>query len=135
MFDSQKYLATVSMGYLLEDLIFCALTVEKNDGLMIQTYIHHVVGITGAGLGIYIGGFLGSISQLTTFTEISTVFVNFRTILVYHHADDNIVYAINGLMMTFSFFIVRVLFYYYIIFWKMQDMVMYRFESFWATYD
>jgi hypothetical protein len=35
MFDSQKYLATVSIGYLLEDLIFCVLTVEKNDALMI----------------------------------------------------------------------------------------------------
>lgn len=81
--------------------------------------MHHVLGITGACLGIHIGGFLGSISQLTTITEISTVFVNFRSILVYHHATDNIVYAINGLMMTFSFFIVRVLFYYYIIFWKM----------------
>ena len=91
--------------------------------------------MAGASLGIYIGGFIGSISQLTAFTEISTIFVNFRTILVYHHATDNIVYAVNGLMMTFSFFFVRVLFYYYIIFWKMQDMVMYRFESFWATYD
>jgi hypothetical protein len=33
MFDIQLYLQTVSMGYLLQDLIFCLIATEKWDGL------------------------------------------------------------------------------------------------------
>ena len=34
----------------------------KMDGLMMQTYLHHSLGIIGAILGLYLGGFFGSIS-------------------------------------------------------------------------
>ena len=35
---------------------------KKSDGLVLQTLLHHACGITGALQGIYLGGFLGSIS-------------------------------------------------------------------------
>lgn len=36
--------------------------------------------------------------------------------------------------MTLSFFVFRVCFYYYMVFWKCQDFMMYRYVSFWQTY-
>ena len=83
--------------------------------------------------GIYIGGFMGSICQLTWITEGSTPFVNLRQILAWHNMQDTTLYLMNGFMMTWSFFWFRVFFYNYMIFWKLQDYVMYRYESFWQT--
>lgn len=104
------------------------------DALMIQTFLHHALAITGCSLGIYIGGFLGSASQLTWFTEISTPFVNFRALLAYHKLNNTRLYALNGIIMTAVFFLGRVIFYYYIVFLKCLDMVAYRSISFWPLY-
>ena len=85
-------------------------------------------------MGIYVGGFLGSTSQLTWITEFSTPFVNLRWLLAFHELDSGIVYKLNGILMTAVFFVFRMIFYYYMIFIKVVEMVMYRFRSFWATY-
>lgn len=85
-------------------------------------------------LGSYLGGFFGSISQLTWFTEISTIFVNFGKILHKHDMSDTPIYNYNGAAQIFVFFVCKVFFYNYMVFWKMQDMCMYRFESFWVLY-
>jgi len=77
MFDIQKYLHIFSIGYIVYDFIFCILVAE-NDGLMFQTYLHHVLVIVGNLGGTYVGGPLGMLSQLTWLTEGSTPFVNFR---------------------------------------------------------
>ena len=91
------------------------------------------MGIGGLVQGNYLGGFFGSISQLTWITEGSTPFVNLRWLLVQHKLGDSTLYLLNGAMMAWSFFWFRIFFYNYIIFWKMQDYVMYRYESFWQT--
>jgi len=101
---------------------------------MIQTYFHHACGIFGALLGNYVGGFFGSISQLTWITELSTPFTNGRALLAYHKKQDSVVYLLNGLMMLVSFFVVRVCYYYYMIFNQMQIYCMYRSNSFWHLY-
>jgi len=65
---------------------------------------------------LYSGGAYGSICQLSFFTEASTIFVNGRQILAWHHLEDSLVYIINGLLMTVAFFWVRVVFYGFMIF-------------------
>ena len=115
MFDIQKYLHIFSIGYIVYDFIFCILVAE-NDGLMFQTYLHHVLVIVGNLGGTYVGGPLGMLSQLTWLTEGSTPFVNFRQILAWHKQEKETIYTINGLLMTFSFFIFRACFYSYMIF-------------------
>ena len=37
--------------------------------------------------------------------------------------------------MILTFFVSKVFLYNYMVFWKMQDMCMYRFESFWVLYS
>lgn len=85
-------------------------------------------------LGLYIGGFFGSISQLTFFSEISTVFVNISKIYNIHNESQTKKYNRNGALTILVFFVTKVFLYNYMILWKMQDMCMYRFESFWVLY-
>ena len=101
---------------------------------MIQIICHHVNGLCANVIGVYLGGFLGSVTQVTLLTEASTPFVNFRALLAIHGFTEGTLHYWNGWCMTFSFLIFRVWFYYYMIFWKIGDMVMYRHLAFWATY-
>ena len=115
MFDIQKYFHTLSLGYILYDFIYC-IFVAKNNDLMFQTYLHHFMVFVGNAGGTYIGGPLGSISQLTWLSEGSTLNVNFRQILAWHHQEKESIYLINGLLMAFNFFIFRIIFYTYMFF-------------------
>lgn len=96
--------------------------------------LHHLNGFIAQVMGVYIGGFFGSITNLTMITELSTSFVSIRVVLAIHHLQDTVFYFWNGLALTFSFLFFRVFFYYYIIFWKVVDFCCYRQSSFWATY-
>ena len=78
---------------------------------------HHIVTGVGNIGGLYIGGFFGSMSQLTWISELSTFFVNFGQILAWHDKTEAGIYVVNGLLMLVSFFIFRVIFYTYMIFW------------------
>lgn len=69
---------------------------------------------------LYSGGAYGSICQLSFITEASTVFVNGRQLLAWHHFQDSIIYIVNGLLMTVAFFWVRVVFYGYMIFGRIR---------------
>ena len=86
-------------------------------------------------LTTYAGGLIGSVCQLSAFTEISTLFVNMRTILAYHKLQKSTLYVANGVMMTWMFFWARVVFYSYMIFGVLLDYCVYRSHSFWSTYD
>ena len=86
-------------------------------------------------LGTYLGGFFGSISQLTWFTEGSTLFVNFCKLLIAHHMKETLFFTLSKLLTLIVYFICNVFLYQYMIFWKMQDMCLYRFDSFWILYD
>lgn len=57
---------------------------------------------------IYLDGFLGYFAQYTYVFELSSIFVNTRHILVYHQMQKTAFYIVNGLMMVFAFFSLRV---------------------------
>jgi hypothetical protein len=86
-------------------------------------------------LGTYLGGFFGSISQLTWFTEGSTPFVNFCKLLVAQHKKETLFYTLSNLLTLMVYFVCNVFLYQYMMFWKMQDMCLYRFQSFWILYE
>ena len=86
------------------------------DALMIQTFLHHALCLLGNIGGLYIEGFFGSMSQLTWFTEGSTLFVNMRQIFAWHEITKSKLYLYNGLMMLFAFFVFRMTFYSYMVF-------------------
>jgi len=80
--------------------------------------MHHFAGIVGALASIHLDGYFGSIAHLTMFTEISTNNVNFRVLLTLCGLGDHPLYAVNGILMTLVFFVVRVLFYSWVIIFK-----------------
>ena len=97
-------------------------------------YMHHIFVIFGNVLAVWLGGFFGTCSQVSFIVEASTPFVSLRAILAGLKLESSILYIVNGIMMTFAFFIFRVCFYYYMVFWKCQDFMLYRFSHFWQTY-
>lgn len=118
MFDSQKYLLMISMGYMLQNFVMCLRTSTSLDTPTLQLFLHHLLCISGTLLALYLGGFFGSCSQVTFIVEASTVFVNLRQILAMHRLDDGLLYKLNSLVMTVAFFVFRVCFFYYMVFWK-----------------
>jgi len=56
------------------------------------------------------GGFLTVVASLSSIVEMSTPFVNFRLMLYELDYKTGTLYLVNGLLMTFSFFICRVVF-------------------------
>lgn len=61
MFDIQKYFQMFSASWMLYDVGFCSLTTE-NSNLMMQMYAHHLIGLFGISVGLYMDSFFGSIS-------------------------------------------------------------------------
>ena len=100
---------------------------------MFQTYTHHLLGAAGQFITLYTGGFVGSLCQVSFFTEASTPFVNGRQILAWHHLGDTSFYLANGIMMAWSFFWVRVVFYGYMIFGRVRHWAFVE-PNFWETY-
>ena len=133
MFNIQKYADMMTIGYLVQDAIFCTIY-GKMDAALMQTYIHHLLGIGGCVTATYVGGFFGSISQLTIITELSTPFVNLRWILAKHKLEKSSLYIAVALMMTLSFFVLRVCFCYYMIFNQLVIYCLYRKNALWAMY-
>ena len=97
--------------------------------------MHHAIGLSGIVITTQTSGFFGSICQITLITELSTPFVNMRTILAYHKQEKSYLYIFNGIMMTVSFFFLRVCYYYYMIFNQMVIYCLYRRDSFWDLYE
>ena len=72
---------------------------------------------------------------MTWFAEGSTPFVNFCKLLVAHGQKETLFYTLSNLLTLIVYFICNVFLYQYMIFWKMQDMCLYRYESFWILYE
>jgi hypothetical protein len=106
-------------AYFSYDFIYCLVIIRNNDKLMMQTYMHHVLGLVGSYSSIYLGSFIGNTGHCTLLTEFSTLFINFRVFLSYHDWKDNPLYMLNGLMILLSFLVFRMIFQGYVIFGKL----------------
>ena len=102
-----------------------------NPGL--ELYSHHILSIAGQIFSLVSGGIWGSICNLTWFAEASTPFVNGRQVLAWHEQTKTSLYLANGLMMTWSFFVVRVVYYIYMIFYIASWYCFYE-PKFWEVY-
>lgn len=84
-------------------------------------------------IGNYVGGFFGSISQLTNFAEGANYCLAAHHVMIYHQ-QNGLMRTLNGLSSLLNFFVFRMLFFNYMIFWKMQDFCLYRYYTFWHQY-
>eukprot|EP00347_Sterkiella_histriomuscorum_P009752 403340025 len=106
-----SYVMVLSCGYLIYDTLVCFFLIKDKSGIMLQTYIHHILGLIG-GFGSVFAGYCNTpISSSSLITEISTPFVNYRQIILTQKKADSPWYTINSLLFAGSFFVFRILFY------------------------
>ena len=105
------FASVLSAGYLLYDILVCFLLVKDKSALMKQTYLHHCLGLIGVLGSMYAGKWNISISSVSMITEISTIFLNFRTILILQKKGDTVLFKINLFLFVILFIISRILFY------------------------
>lgn len=77
MFDVQKYAQLVSIGYLVNRICFNAATSVEKFGEVGADFLH----LTMCVFGVIVGGFFGSLSQLTWIISLSTIFTSIKNLL------------------------------------------------------
>jgi len=81
------YVSIICSGYLVYDFLVLFFVLKSRDPTSVQTLIHHIIGVTG----LYIGNAAGyggpGLGNITTMTELSTIFLNYRS--MYSAAEMN----------------------------------------------
>lgn len=124
------------MGYFFFDVIFCYFNTDEDEenASAWQNYAHHFMALGGYYLSLKCGGLLASVCQLTAITEFATITVDLRVILHQHKLSKTLLYAANGITMTFHFFLFRVVFYNYIIWGVVYHYYVTRGNDIWNTH-
>ena len=78
---------------------------------MYQTYLHHTLSIGGSLGSLYIGHHFPSLCVASFITEISTPFVNYRSIMLTQKQGHTQIFKLNLYIFGALFFLFRVLFY------------------------
>lgn len=116
-------------GYLVVDFLVCLFLMDDNSTGMLQNYLHHGLGVVGTATALIVGRMILTLSNATCITELSTPFVSARALLSMHKKSSSTVYMVNGLLMTFSFFLFRVCFQAWLIIFKLAPAVFGRGET------
>ena len=115
MNDVQVNWNVVYISVMVFDLSFQWLVVRDfTSSSAIQSYFHHSITIFGSFSGLFLGSFVGTISNGSLITEISTPFVNNRWFLAFHKKAQESLAMINGIIMTLLFLFARVFYLSYI---------------------
>ena len=100
----------ILLGYLTVDLAFCYFCIGKAWKGINENYVHHGLGIFGVVTSMIVGRMCLSLSSATSITEVSTVFVSLRAILSFQGQSSSGLYLVNGMLMTLTFFVFRVVY-------------------------
>lgn len=73
------YIAAITGGYLIYDGIVLFCFVKSYDALGLQTLVHHIIGTSGLVIGVMSGYGAAGIANLTCLSELSTIFLNYRS--------------------------------------------------------
>jgi len=113
----QVKLLAFFLGYMFYDVTLLLIFMNQFPAGILETLLHHLFSVYGATVGIVCGRFLGVLCAVTLLTEFSTPFVNIRWALYFHKKTDTTAYMINGWIMTVSFFLCRIVYNFYLIFY------------------
>ena len=98
----------ITSGYLSYDYILYRFFMNQKDPLNQQTMWHHIIGVSGLFCGLYTGYGIPSIANVALLCEISTIFLNYRT--MYSKDELNLpVPLVNQILFFISFTVIRVL--------------------------
>lgn len=102
----------ISLAYFVNDLITLK-PIHGNESRMIrETQFHHIMSIAALTGSILIGRWVGIIVANLMLTELSTIFLDVRSIMKELAVDDkyNKCFIVNGILLLLSFFLTRVIF-------------------------
>lgn len=103
------FTVSVFMAYLTVDFFVCYYLIDDQSAGAFENYFHHFIGLVGSMCAFIVGRSIMTLSSATCVTELSTPFVSLRALLS-GHKKTGMVYIVNGLLMTFGFFIFRCVF-------------------------
>jgi len=95
-----------SNGYLLHDFVWMAIYKRATEATPLA-FVHHVVAFAAFYCSLYFAKLI-YYSNFRIITEFSTPFVNFRWMLSVLKKKDTNLYYYNGIIMTASFFLFRI---------------------------
>jgi hypothetical protein len=79
--------------------------------MVLETFFHHMIAIIGISSALVIGRCVGPIMISLLITEISTIFLNNRSIMKEISYDEkSLLFRANGILLITSFFVSRILF-------------------------
>lgn len=70
-------------------------------------FLHHFLAIFGSAIGLAIGRYTTSVAFVTSFTELTTLFVNLRWIMHFLGLTESPIYLLNGVCMAVGFLFAR----------------------------
>lgn len=104
---------TFSLAYFLVDSVATRLAFGPGH-FTNQSILHHVIGILGFGSAILIGRAVGVFALALMITELSTIFLNNRSVMKELDMDNEdkykSLYEWNGISLVCSFFLSRIVF-------------------------
>ena len=113
-FEEVNHEIIISICTLVAFFIFDAMTYfticGPCDKIMMQTALHHFIGIFGIGSSLIRGGVFAVLSSSTIITEISTPFLNGRSLLSVHSLKSGILFYGNSILFLATYFLFRFLY-------------------------
>ena len=101
--------------FILDAWILC-FVVKGFAPLDLQTYAHHLILALTFYQTLFFMDYMCVFGVMLLYMEISTIFMNMRTLLFHHGMQNTLGYAINSLAFFFAF-MARVVYQFYICFW------------------
>ena len=110
-----------SLSFFVNDLITLVPIFGNESTMVRETKLHHVMSISGLISAILIGRWIGTIIGCIVFTELSTIFLNVKSIMKELDMETkyNKCFIINGLLLLLSFFVSRIVFLTWLTFGKL----------------
>ena len=120
VFNDEKCFTTVryvhiwsllnTCAYFMQDLFFLIFVIGDFSAFAYQTYAHHVIAILTFYETAFYMDWMMIFGCLLLFVEISTIFLNTRTLMFYHGMDKCMWYNLNAVFTFVTFLFGRVIY-------------------------
>ena len=100
--------ALITCGYLTYDFLLLTLFFTKERPITYQTIAHHIIAYTTLMLGFHTGYSMGTLATMTLVCEISSVFLNYRSIFIERKIKNTLAFA-NQVVFFLTFTLTRII--------------------------
>lgn len=129
LFDIQKYLLCVTLGYHIQNLLSVwQLADQDHGGLRMVISLASIIQIIVA---LHVAGFMGTLAQIMLISQLTVPFVTIKNLL----GKDTIMHKVFVALSFVVSFMFSFAWYSYLCFSELEDIVFYRGNAFWQLHD